>query len=221
MQHIQEIGRQHSYAVPPINNQQNFSRPPIGGQQPVNHSQVTNSSATGVPSSQVSPSLSMGSHGHGQSSADYQTQVVNSSNANLSQAGIGMYNSAPSLQTGTSVTGFANPTGLSQFEPRQFAPPLSTMGQFVASPPGTSFPQVRQKQYLQTAPPMPGQTVANPAGPGLPQSGQRQYGSTAPPLPGQTLSTSLGMNRASSATTSSYQQPTYQQPGYHNQMVQL
>ncbi|KAL6439949.1 hypothetical protein ACFW04_002958 [Cataglyphis niger] len=129
-----------------------------------------------------------------------------------------MYNSAPSSQTGTSVTGFANPTGLAQFEPRQFAPPLSTTGQFVASPPGTSFPQVRQKQYLQTAPPMPGQTIANPAGPGLSQSGQKQYGSTAPPLPGQTLSTSLGMNRASSATTSSYQQPTYQQPGYHNQM---
>ncbi|XP_050445798.1 protein transport protein Sec24C [Cataglyphis hispanica] len=216
MQHIQEIGRQHSYAVPPINNQQNFSRPPIGGQQSVNHSQVTN--FPGAPSSQVSPSLSMGSHGHGQTSAEYSTQVVNSANANLSQSGIGMYNSVPSLQTGTSVTGFANPTGLAQFEPRQFAPPLSTTGQFVASPPGTSFPQVRQKQYLQTAPPMSGQTVANPAGPGLSQSGQKQYGSTAPPLPGQTLSTSLGMNRASSATTSSYQQPTYQQPGYHNQM---
>lgn len=219
MQHIQEIGRQHSYAAPPINNQQNFSRPPIGGQQSVNHSQVTN--FPGAPSSQVSPSLSMGSHGHGQSSAEYPTQVVNSANANLAQSGIGMYNSAPSSQTGASVTGFANPTGLAQFEPRQFAPPLSTTGQFVASPPGTSFPQVRQKQYLQTAPPMSGQTVASPAGPGLLQSGQRQYGSTAPPLPGQTLSTFLGMNRASSATTSSYQQPTYQQPGYHNQMVQL
>ncbi|KAL6439948.1 hypothetical protein ACFW04_002958 [Cataglyphis niger] len=216
MQHIQEIGRQHSYAVPPINNQQNFSRPPIGGQQSVNHTQITN--FPGAPSSQVSPSLSMASHGHGQPSAEYPTQVVNSTNANLSQSGIGMYNSAPSSQTGTSVTGFANPTGLAQFEPRQFAPPLSTTGQFVASPPGTSFPQVRQKQYLQTAPPMPGQTIANPAGPGLSQSGQKQYGSTAPPLPGQTLSTSLGMNRASSATTSSYQQPTYQQPGYHNQM---
>ncbi|XP_029659768.1 protein transport protein Sec24C isoform X1 [Formica exsecta] len=202
MQHIQEIGRQHSY-----------------GQQSVNHSQMTNPPVTGAPSSQVSPSLSMGSHGHGQSSADYQTQVApNPPNVSLSQSGIGLYNSALPSQTIASMTGFANPTGLSQFEPRQFAPPLSTMGQFVASPPGTSLPQVRQKQYLQTAPPMPGQTIANPTGLGLPQSGQRQYGSTAPPLPGQTLSTSLGMNRASSATTSSYQQPTYQQPGYHNQM---
>lgn len=183
---------------------------------------MTNPPVTGAPSSQVSPSLSMGSHGHGQSPADYQTQVApNPPNVSLSQSGIGLYNSALPSQTIASVTGFANPTGLSQFEPRQFAPPLSTMGQFVASPPGTSLPQVRQKQYLQTAPLMPGQTIANPTGLGLPQSGQRQYGSTAPPLPGQTLSTSLGMNRASSATTSSYQQPTYQQPGYHNQMVQL
>lgn len=68
-------------------------------------------------------------------------------------------------------------------------------------------------------PPMPGQHAASPAGPGLMQPGQRQYGSPMPPLPGQTLASPLGMNRASPGIhTSGYQQPTYQQPGYHNQM---
>lgn len=235
MQHIQEIGRQHPYAapVPPMNSQQNFSRPPIIGQQnltdsqmhshlspmqSVNHSQITNPPATGAPSSQVSPPLPMSSHGHGQSSAGYQTQVTNLPNTSLSHSGIGPYNSAPLSQATASLTGSINP-GLSQFESKQFAPPPSTMGQLVASPPGASLPQARQKQYLQTAPPILGQTITNPTGPGLPQSGQRQYGSTAPPLPGQALSSPLGMNRVSS--TPNYQQPTYQQPGYHNQMVQL
>ena len=235
MQHIQEIGRQHPYAapVPPMNSQQNFSRPPIVGQQnltdsqmhshfapmqSVNHSQITNPPATGASNSQVSPPLPMSPHGHGQSSAGYQTQVVNPPNTSLSQSGIGPYNSAPPSQAVASMAGSANPSGLSQFEPKQFAPPPSTMGQLVANPPGASLPQARQKQYLQTAPPMLGQTIANPAGSGLPQSAQRQYGSTVPPLPGQTLSSPLGMNRALSGTTPSYQQPTYQQPGYHNQM---
>lgn len=240
MQHIQEIGRQHPYAapVPPMNSQQNFSRPPIVGQQnmtdsqmhsppqsllspmqSMNHSQIANPPTTGAPSSQLSSPLSMGPHGHGQSSTDYQTQMANPPpNASLSQSGIGLYNSVPPSQAVMSLTSSTNPTGLSQFESRQFAPPLSTMGQLVANPPGTSLSQVRQKQYLQTAPPILGQTVTNPAGPGAPQSGQRQYSSTAPPLPGQTLSGPLTMNRASSNTTSSYQQPTYQQPGYHNQM---
>lgn len=237
MQHIQEIGRQHSYTAPapPMNSQQNFSRPPIVGQQnltdsqmhspqsllspiqSVNHSQITNPSTTGALSSQLSSPLPMGPHGHGQSSADYQTQIANPPNTSLSQSGIGLYNSVPPSQAAASLTSSTNPTGLSQFESRQFAHPLSTMGQ-LASPPGTSLPQVRQKQYLQTAPPI-GQTVTNPAGIGVPQSGQRQYSSTAPPLPGQTLSSPSTMNRALSSTTLSYQQPTYQQPGYHNQMV--
>lgn len=242
MQHIQEIGRQHPYAasVSPMNNQQNFSRPPIVGQQnlmdsqmhsapqsllspvqSVNHSQITNPSTISAPSSQLSSPLPMSPHGHGQSSADYQTQMANPPNTSLSQSGIGLYNSVPPTQAVTNLTSSTNPTGLSQFESRQFAPPLSTMGQLVANPPGTSLPQVRQKQYLHTAPPILGQTVTNPAGPGVPQSGQRQYSSTAPPLPGQILSGPLTMNRVSSNTTSNYQQPTYQQPGYHNQMVQL
>ncbi|XP_029173568.1 protein transport protein Sec24C [Nylanderia fulva] len=233
MQHIQEIGRQHPYAAPvsPMNSQQNFSRPTIVGQQtltdsqmhphlspmqPVNHSQITNPPATGAPNSQMSPPLPMGPHGQGQSSAGYQTQMTNLPNTSLSQSGIGPYNSAPPSQAATNLTGSINPSGLPQFESKQFAPPPSTMGQHVASPPSASLSQARQKQYLQTAPPILGQTTANPAGPGLPQSGQRQYVSTAPPLPGQTLSSPLGMNRVSS--TPSYQQPTYQQPGYHNQM---
>lgn len=234
MQHIQEIGRQHPYTapVPPINSQQNFSRPPRVGQQnltdsqmhshfapmqSVNHSQIPNPPATQVaPSSQVSPPLPQSPHGHGQSSAGYQTQVTNLSTTSLSHSGIGPYNSAPLSQTAANPTSSITSSGLSQYEPKQFAPPPSTMGQLVASPPGASLPQTRQKQYLQTAPPILGQTIANPAGPGLPQSGQRQYGSIAPPLPGQTLSSPLGMTRVSS--TPNYQQPTYQQPGYHNQM---
>lgn len=239
MQHIQEISRQHSYAAPapPMNSQQNFSRPPIIGQQnltdsqihspqsllsPVqsmNHSQITNPPTTGVLSSQLSSPLPMGPHGHGQSSTDYQTQMANPPNTSLSQSGIGLYNSMPPLQA-VSLTSSINPTGLSQFESRQLAHPqfaLSTMGQ-LANPPGTSLPQVRQKQYLQTGPPILGQTVTNPVGVGVLQSGQRQYSSTVPPLPGQTLSSPSTMNRTSSSTTS-YQQPTYQQPGYHNQMV--
>lgn len=101
----------------------------------------------------------------------------------------------------------------------QHVPSHSTMGQPITSPPGSGFPQIRQKQYLQTAPPMSGQTIASPAGPGLPQPGQRQYGS-APPLPGQALSSPLG-TRTSPGITADYQQPTYQQPGYHNQTVRI
>lgn len=224
MQHIQEVGRQHPYAapVPPINNQQNFLKQPVVGEQnlsssqmhphvlstpPVNHSQMMSPPTTVVPGSQIPSRLPTGPHGHGQTSVGYQTHGTNLPNANLLQSGIPPYNPVPPLPSRV-----ASPTDsdLSQFTP------LSTTGQSIASPPGTiGFSQARQKQYL---PPMPNQTVTSPIGPGLPQPGQRQYSSTMPPLPGQTLSSPLGMNRTP-GMTSGYQQPMYQQPGYHNQMV--
>ncbi|XP_011176356.1 protein transport protein Sec24C [Solenopsis invicta] len=227
MQHIQEVGRQHPYAapVPPINNQQNFLKPPIAGEQnlsnsqmhshllsapPADHSQIMSPPMMGASGSQISSCLPTGPHGHGQTSAGYQTHGTNLPNANLLQPGMTPYNPTPPLSSQV-VASPTNPDSL------QFAPPLSTTGQSTTSPSGPGFPQARQKQYLQNAPmpPMPGQTVA---GPSLLQPGQRQYGSTMPPLSGQTLSSPLGMNRASPSVTPGYQQPAYQQPGYHNQM---
>jgi len=244
MQHIQEIGRQHPYVAPvpqPVNPQQNFSRPSVMGQQnlpgtqmhshllptqTIDHSQITNPPVPPtVPTSQISPRLPIDVHGQsqGQLTPGYQTQVNNPPSTNLSQSGVGHYNSAPPLPSQT----IANP-GLQQYEPRQYAPPpLSTTGQPVASLPGPSLAQVRQK-YIQNAPPMPGQTIANATGPNLPQSGQRQYGTVAPPLPGQTLPNPLAMNRGPVGVAPNYQQQTYQQqqqpqpqpqPGYPNQMV--
>lgn len=228
MQHIQEVGRQHPYAasVPPINNEQNFLKPPMVGEQnlsnsqmhshllstqPVDHSQTMNLPVTGVSGSQISPRLPTGPHGHGQTSVGYQTHGTNIPNASLLQSGIASYNPIPSLPSQVVAT-------LTDPDSSQFTS-FSPMGQSIASPSGPSFS--RQKQYLQTIPQMPGQTIANPIGPGLAQPGQRQYGSTMPPLPGQTLSSPLGMNRVSPGVTSGYQQPAYQQSGYHNQMVQL
>ncbi|RLU19062.1 hypothetical protein DMN91_009420 [Ooceraea biroi] len=234
MQHIQEIGRQHPYAAPvpqPMNTQQSFSRPPVMGQQnlpgtqmhspllpnqTMDHSQITSPLVSqGVPASQMSPRLPIDPHGqsHGQPTAGYQTQVINPPSTSLPQSGVGHYNSAPPLPSQT----IASP-GLPQYEPRQYPPPpLTTTGQPIASLPGPSLAQVRQK-YLQTAPPMPGQTMPNAAGPNLPQAGQRQYGS-APPLPGQPLSSPSGLNRGPAGLPPNYQQPTYQQqPGYPNQM---
>nr|XP_012217472.1 PREDICTED: protein transport protein Sec24C [Linepithema humile] len=230
MQHIQEIGRQHPYAtpVPPMNNQQNFSRPSIVDQQnlpgphphllptqSIDHSHATSPPMTDIPGSQMPPYLSAGPHGHGQSSVGYQSQVTNLPNTSLPQSGIGSYNSAPPLPS-QAVASPPGP-GLSQFESRQFAPPLSTMVQSIVNPSGPNFSQARQKPYPQTVPPMPGQTITSPTGPGLSQPGQRQY-SSGPPLPGQNLSSPLGMNRAAPGVTPSYQQPVYQQSGYHNQM---
>lgn len=260
MQHLQEIGTQHSYAlpVPPVSNQQTFPKPPIAAQQnmsgpqmqshllpaqSINRSQITNPQITGAPGSQSSPRSLAGSHGYEQSSTNYQTRMTNSQNTSLPQLGVGPYISAPPPVLPPKAV--SNPTASSQFESRQYAPlqsttgqhvpPHSTMGQHVPPPhpmtgpppmtnlPGPGFPQIRQKQYLQTVPPpMPGQTIASAAGPALPPSGQRQYG-CAPPLPGQALSSPLAANRTLSGTNAGdYQQPTYQQqPGYHNQMVQL
>lgn len=235
MQHIPEVGRQHPYAasVPPINNQQSFLRPPIAGEQnlpnsqmhshllssppTVDHSQIMNPSVPGIPGSQIPPRLPTGLHGHGQPPLGYQAHGTNVLNANLLQTGIApQHNSAPPLSS--QVGAVPTDPDLSHF-----APPLSTTGQSIASPPGPGFPQARQKQYLPTMPPMPSQTIASPVGPGLMQPGQRQYGSTMPPLPGQTLTSPLGMNRTSPGIASTgYQQSAYQQqPGYHNQMVQL
>lgn len=225
MQHIQEVGRPHPYAapVPPINSQQNFLKPPIVGEQnlsnsqmnshllstpPMDHSSIMNPPTTGIPGSQI-PRLPTGPHGHGQPSVGYQAHGINLPNTNLLQSGMPPYNPVPPLPS----QGVASPTNP---DSSQFAPPLSTTGQSIANPPGAGFPQARQKQYL---PPMPGQTITSPVG--LAQPGQRQYGSTMPPLPGQALSSPLGMNRTSPGVTSGYQQPAYQQPGYHNQMVQL
>ncbi|XP_014484007.1 PREDICTED: protein transport protein Sec24C isoform X2 [Dinoponera quadriceps] len=234
MQHLQEIGtQQYAAPVPPMNSQQNFSRPPIVGQQnlagsqmhshllptqAMAHSQIT--SPPVAPGSHMSPRLPVGPPPHGQPPVGYHTQVTSSSNTILPPSGAGPYNSAPPLpaQTVPSPTG----PGYSQYDPRQFAPPLSTAGgqQPITTPPGLGFPQARPTQYVQNAPPMPGQAMTNsgPGGPGMAQPGQRQY-SSAPPLPGQALSSPLGMNRMSPGNTPDYQQqPGYQQPGYHNQM---
>lgn len=231
MQHIQEVGRPHPYAapVPPINSQQNFIKPPIVGEQnlsnsqmhshllsapPVDHSQIMSPPTTGVHASQIPPSrLPIDPHGHGQPPMGYQAHGTNLPNASLQQQpGIPPYNPVPPLPS--QVVASPQTDGDSS----QFAPPLSTTGQPIANPPGAGYPQARQKQYL---PPMPGQNMMGPVTPGnLPQPGQRQYGSTMPPLPGQALSSPLGMNRASPGINSGYQQPAYQQPGYHNQMVQ-
>ncbi|KAG5326139.1 SC24C protein, partial [Acromyrmex heyeri] len=231
MQHIPEVGRQHPYAasVPPINNQQNFLKQPIVGEQnlsnsqmhspllstsPGDRSQIMSPPVTGIPGSQIPSRLPTGPPlGHGQVSMGYQTHGTNLPNASLHQSGIAPYNSAPPLPPQV----VAPPTDPAS-DSSQFAPSLSTMGHSTASPPGSNYSQIRQKQYLPTMPPMPGQTTANPVGPGLIQPGQRQYGSTTmPPLPGQNLSSPLGMNRASPGITSGFQ-PTYQQPGYPNQM---
>lgn len=239
MQHIQEIGtQQYAAPVPPMNNQQNFSRPPIVAQQSMPgsqmHSHLLPTSAMAhtqiisppvAPISHMSPRLPVGPpHGqpHGQPPLGYHTQVTSSSSTMPPQSGAGSYNSIPPLpaQTVTSPTG----PGLSQYELRQFAPPLSTAAQqqpSTATPSGLGFPQARPTQYMQNAPSMPGQMMTNTGsgGPVLAQPGQRQY-SSAPPLPGQTLSSPLGMNRMSPGSTPDYQQqPGYQQPGYHNQMV--
>jgi len=231
MQHVQEIGRQHPYVAPAssMNNQQNFSRPSIVDQQnlpgshshllptqSLDHSHAASPPMTNISGSQMPPYLPAGPYGHGQSSAGYQSQVTNLPNTSLPQSGIGSYNSAPPLpsQAIMSPTG----PGLSQFESRQFAPPLSTMVQSTVNPSGPNFSQARQKPYPQTVPPLPNQTITSPTGPGLSQPGQRQY-SSAPPLPGQNLSSPLGMNRAAPGVSPGYQQPVYQQPGYHNQMV--
>ncbi|XP_077280362.1 COPII coat complex component secretory 24CD [Temnothorax americanus] len=233
MQHIPDIGRQHPYAapVPPINNQQNFIKPPIVGEQnlsnsqmhsnlmsappPVEHPQVMGPPTTGVPGSQIPSRLPTGFHRHGQAPVGYQTQGTNLPNANLLQSGMPPYNPVPPLPA--QVQGRPTDQDLSQF-----APPLSTTGQTIASPPATGYSQALQKQYL---PPMQGQTITSPVGPGPgpgpglgPQPAQRQYGSTMPPLPGQALSSPLGVNRTSPGIPSNYQQPTFQQPGYHNQM---
>lgn len=230
MQHIQDVGRQHPYAapMPPLNNQQNFLKQPIVGEQNLSnsqmnshllstplmdHSSIMSPPTTGIPGSQIPSRLPTGPHGHMQTSVGYQAHGTNLPNASLHQSGIPPYNPVPPLPSQS----VANPTNL---DSSQFAP-VSTTGQSMASPPMTGFSQARQKQYL---PPMPGQTITSPVGPGpgpgpgLPQPGQRQYGSTMPPLPGQALSSPLGMNRASPGVTSGYQQPPYQQPGYHNQM---
>ncbi|KYM85053.1 Protein transport protein Sec24C, partial [Atta colombica] len=232
MQHIPEIGRQHPYAasVPPINNQQNFLKQPIVGEQNLSNSQmhspllstppggdrsqIMSPPVTGIPGSQISSRLPTGPPlGHGQASMGYQAHGTNLPNASLHQSGIAPYNSAPPLPPQI-VAPPTDPVSDSS----QFAPSLSTMGHSIASPPGSNYSQVRQKQYLPTMPPMPGQTTANAVGSGLIQPGQRQYGSTTmPPLPGQNLSSPLGMNRASPGITSGFQ-PTYQQPGYPNQM---
>lgn len=230
MQHLQEIGtQQYAAPVPPMNNQQSFSRPPLVGQQnlpgpqmhphlmpaqSMAHSQI--SSPPVAPVSHMSPRLPVGPQPHGQPPIGYHTQVTSSSSTMLPQSGVGPYNSAPPLPAQT----VASPTGLSQYESRQFAPPLSTAGQQpITTPPGHGFPQARPPQYVQNAPPMPSQTMTNSGPPGLVQPGQRQY-SSAPPLPGQALSSPLGMNRMSPGNTPDYQQqPGYQQPGYHNQMV--
>ncbi|XP_070518419.1 protein transport protein Sec24C isoform X2 [Cardiocondyla obscurior] len=220
MQHIQEVGRQHSYAapVPPINNQQNFLKPPIMGEQnlsnsqvhshptpPVDHTQIMNS-PTGIPGSQMPSHLPPGPQGHGPTPVSHQAPGTNFRNANLHQPGVPLYNPVPPLPSQV----VANPTDP---DPSQFAP-FPTTGQSVKNPPETGYFQGRQKQYL---PPMPNQTVTSPVGPGLSQPSQRHYGSTMPPMPGQALSSPLGMSRASPGVTSGYQ-PTYQQPGYHNQM---
>lgn len=230
MQHIQEMNRQHPYAAPVslVNNQQNMSKSPIMGQQNLSNSQMQphllpvqsmdhsqpSPLATGV-SSQVSPHLPTGLHGH---SANYQTQVTNLQNNSLPQSEVELYNSAPPppSQTAGSPMG----SGLLQSEVRQYAPPVSTMGQSMASSLGSNpvLPQARYKLHSQPISSVPGQTVASPTGPGLVQSGQFN---TAPPLSGQNLPGSVGMNRVPPSTISGYQQPTsYQQTGYHNQMVQ-
>ncbi|XP_020285904.1 protein transport protein Sec24C [Pseudomyrmex gracilis] len=228
MQHIQEMNRQHPYAAPVslVNNQQNMSKSPIMGQQNLSNSQMQphllpvqsmdhsqpNPLATGGVSSQMSPHLHTGLHGH---SANYQTQMTNSQNNSLPQSEVELYNSAPPpSQTAGSPIG----SGLLQSEVRQYAPPVSTMGQSMASPLGSNpvLPQARYKLHSQPISSVPGQTVASPTGPGLVQSGQFN---TAPPISGQNLPGSLGMNRVPPGTISGYQQPTgYQQTGYHNQM---
>lgn len=232
MQPLQEIGTQHSYAmpVPPGSNPQNISRPPIIGQQslprmhshllptqPIDHSQMI-SSCPPMTTTSVSQTFPRLHAPQGQPFADHQTQITNSLNTNLPQPGIASYNPTPLLpnQNVSSPTG----PGLPQYEARQFAPPLP-IGQPIMSPPGPGFPQVRQKQYPQTGTAMPGQTMANPMGPVPPQPGQKQY-SSAPPLPGQALSNPLGTNRTPLGTIPDYQQSTmYPLPTCQNPMVQL
>ncbi|XP_011635286.1 protein transport protein Sec24C [Pogonomyrmex barbatus] len=163
---------------------------------------------TNLPNATHGTNLANAAHGANLTNAVHGTNLPN---VNLHQPGVGSYNPMPPLSSQVV-------TAPTESDLSQFPPPLSTTGQPTSSPPGSNFSQTRQKQYLQTAPPMPGQTMASPVGPNLLQPGQRQYNSTLPPLPGQTLSSPLGMNRMSPGTTPGYQQLGYQQPGYPNQM---